>query len=73
MIPLGVRIAAFLSVPHGRGDKRVCRGATVATVECFPPPVSTHERATNRSSQCALGLLLIRRGAVAAGPSQQVT
>jgi hypothetical protein len=34
---------------------------------------STHERATNRCSQCALGLLLIRRSAVAAGPIQQVT
>jgi hypothetical protein len=38
----------------------------------IPPPVSTHERATNRCSQCALGLLLIRR-TVAAGPIQQVT
>src|SRR6267378_826433 len=34
----------------------------------FPPPASTHDRATNRCSQCALGLLLMRRSAVAAGP-----
>jgi hypothetical protein len=31
------------------------------------------EKSTNRCFQCALGLLLIRRSAVAAGPIQQVT
>lgn len=34
---------------------------------------NTHERATNRCSQCVLGILLIRRSAVAADPIQQVT
>jgi hypothetical protein len=36
-------------------------------------PLADLDDATNRCSQCALGILLIRRSAVAAGPIQQVT
>ena len=52
-----------------------CDGLLIVllTAHRIPRCVARTERANNRCSQCALGLLLIRRSAVAAGPIQQVT